>query len=372
MASLLDEVLGQAGGDTAPLLQLPDERPPFLQPDPRADALGQTFQAIVDYEKRKHQEGVDAGNWEGGWPWEGGHPTWKAAREGVDAYAQGMQAGTLKGPGPFTTYQGSPHLFEPTPKNPLGEFSNTKIGSGTGGQSEGMGHYTAENEAVAQHYRKLLAGPRADYAGEISPEFSAVLKAEDYLGFDTPGQAINAMRTHPDWATRWDPVNPGALKAGLEAHDAVKYAGQGHMYEVKINADPDRYLNWDKPLSQQHPDIQAFVGKLAGGSPRLAKHMDEVRRGIYPEPTGKELYNAVQWEARAAGAEEAKTAAAEMLREAGIPGVRYLDASSRTKGEGTHNYVTFDPAKMEIIRRYGLAGLMLGGGGLLSPNKQEQ
>jgi hypothetical protein len=235
-----------------------------------------------------------------------------------------------------------------------------------------MGHYTAENEAVAQHYRKLLAGPRADYAGEISPEFSAVLKAEDYLGFDTPGQAINAMRTHPDWATRWDPVNPGALKAGLEAHDAVKYAGQGHMYEVKINADPDRYLNWDKPLSQQHPDIQAFVGKLAGGSPRLAKHMDEVRRGIYPEPTGKELYNAVQWEARAAGAEEAKTAAAEMLREAGIPGVRYLDASSRTKGEGTHNYVTFDPAKMEIIRRYGLAGLMLGGGGLLSPNKQEQ
>ena len=99
MASLLDEVLGQVGGDTAPLLQLPDERPPSLQPDPRVDALGQTFQAIVDYEKRKHQEGVDAGNWEGGWPWEGGHPTWQAAKGAVDAYAHGMQAGTLKSPG---------------------------------------------------------------------------------------------------------------------------------------------------------------------------------------------------------------------------------------------------------------------------------
>src|SRR6478736_1609920 len=105
MASLLDEVLGQAGGDTAPLLQLPDERPPSLQPDPRVDALGQTFQAIVDYEKRKHQEGVDAGNWEGGWPWEGGHPTWRAAKGGVDAYAQGLLFGTTSPGAPRLSLQ---------------------------------------------------------------------------------------------------------------------------------------------------------------------------------------------------------------------------------------------------------------------------
>jgi hypothetical protein len=120
------------------------------------------------------------------------------------------------------------------------------------------------------------------------------------------------------------------------------------------------------------------------------------------------------------------------MREAGIPGIRYLDAGSRQNPaqiaqskqaivekqnqiaeiqadiarnqnnpgllpryfaarqeeiaqhqqvidqingqmkEGTHNLVVFDPATMEIIRRYGLAGLMLGGGGLLSPDKQEQ
>jgi hypothetical protein len=64
--------------------------------------------------------------------------------------------------------------------------------------------------------------------------------------------------------------------------------------------------------------------------------------------------------------------AAAALREAGIPGIRYLDAGSRGAGEGSMNAVVFDPATMEIIRRYGLAGLMLGGGGLLSPDKQEQ
>ena len=41
----------------APLLQLPDERPPSLQPDPRADALGQTYRDITDYMAQQHQKG---------------------------------------------------------------------------------------------------------------------------------------------------------------------------------------------------------------------------------------------------------------------------------------------------------------------------
>ena len=32
------------------------------------------------------------------------------------------------------------------------------------------------------------------------------------------------------------------------------------MYEVSINADPEHFLDWDKPLSEQHPKVQeAFV-----------------------------------------------------------------------------------------------------------------
>ena len=97
MASLL---LPDDDPDTpAPLLQLPDERPPSLQPDPRADALGQTWKDVTDYMAQKQQESVDQGYWTGGGLLEGGHPTLKAFNSATDAYAQGMQAGTLKGPG---------------------------------------------------------------------------------------------------------------------------------------------------------------------------------------------------------------------------------------------------------------------------------
>jgi hypothetical protein len=52
----------------------------------------------------------------------------------------------------------------------------------------------------------------------------------------------------------------------------------------------------------------------------------------------------------------------QVLHAAGVPGIRYLDAGSRGAGEGSSNTVVFSPEIMNIIRRYGLAGLMAGGG----------
>jgi hypothetical protein len=49
------------------------------------------------------------------------------------------------------------------------------------------------------------------------------------------------------------------------------------------------------------------------------------------------------------------------LRDAGIPGIRYLDQGSRTGGQGTHNYVVFDDKLIDIVKKYGLAGLIAGG-----------
>jgi hypothetical protein len=41
----------------------------------------------------------------------------------------------------------------------------------------------------------------------------------------------------------------------------------------------------------------------------------------------------------------------EKLRELGIPGIRYLDGTSRKAGEGTRNFVLFDPEVAKIIDR---------------------
>jgi len=44
------------------------------------------------------------------------------------------------------------------------------------------------------------------------------------------------------------------------------------------------------------------------------------------------------------------------LREAGIPGIRYLDQGSRGTGSGTSNYVVFDPGIIDIVKKYGIVG----------------
>jgi hypothetical protein len=49
------------------------------------------------------------------------------------------------------------------------------------------------------------------------------------------------------------------------------------------------------------------------------------------------------------------------MRDYGIPGIRYLDQGSRSQGQGTSNFVIFDPKTIEILRKYGIAGHMAGG-----------
>jgi hypothetical protein len=54
---------------------------------------------------------------------------------------------------PLDVYHGTPHTLPPTPRNPLGEFDASKIGTGEGAQTFGYGIYTAENPAVAKEYQ---------------------------------------------------------------------------------------------------------------------------------------------------------------------------------------------------------------------------
>ena len=41
-----------------------------------------------------------------------------------------------------------------------------------------------------------------------------------------------------------------------------------------------------------------------------------------------------------------------LLKEAGIPGIKYLDGNSRSAGEGSYNYVVFDDADVNIVETY--------------------
>ena len=66
----------------------------------------------------------------------------------------------------------------------------------------------------------------------------------------------------------------------------------GHMSEVRVNADPERFLHWDKPLSEQHPDVQKAVRASIGNAQPV-----QLRDGRYsithvqPDGSGRVLWD---------------------------------------------------------------------------------
>ena len=117
----------------------------------------------------------------------------------------------------------------------------------------------------------------------------------------------------------------------------VDYTGTGMFYEIDL---PDeqiaRMLDFDKPLMQQSKEIQALAKQYGLTD---ADHM------------GGDLIAAM---------DAKRPAGAELMRQAGVPGIRYLDQGSRGTGEGTSNFVVFPGGEdlLTILKR---------NGGLLGP-----
>jgi hypothetical protein len=57
---------------------------------------------------------------------------------------------------------------------------------------------------------------------------------------------------------------------------------------------------------------------------------------------------------RAFGGNRAMGSESQKLLGSGIPGIKYLDQGSRAAGEGSRNYVVFNPDIIEILRKYGV------------------
>jgi hypothetical protein len=74
---------------------------------------------------------------------------------------------------------------------------------------------------------------------------------------------------------------------------------------------------------------------------------------------GREVYNRASWGAPVKlplNQTDDQIYAAQRLREAGIPGIRYLDRGSRGTGAGTSNFVVFpgEENALRILERNGL------------------
>lgn len=119
------------------------------------------------------------------------------------------------------------------------------------------------------------------------------------------------------------------------------------MYEVNINADPEHFLDWDKNFFQQTDKLKNTLSDL-GVSP--GRQLPFAARSI-GDVVNDHFGDAIE--------------SSKALREAGIPGIKYLDQGSRAAGEGSRNYVVFDDKLVNIVRKYGIPGAI--GLGLITP-----
>jgi len=268
-------------------------------------------------------------------------------------------------------YHGSPHSFD--------QFDMSKIGTGEGAQAYGHGLYFAENEGVAKAYRDDLTAlvnasannEVAKAGGDIDAAIAEAKRKIDHYK-NLTGSGDEQRRAGLLQINEQKLSQLMALKEGGAAR-------KGSMYEVNINANPDDFLDWDKPLGQQPESVRAAI-EAHPNARRLTGN--DMVRGQLSAPTGENIYRRFLTEMDSSrdamkpkyGEEATFAKASELARreltEAGIPGIKYLDAGSRAAGDGSRNYVVFDDKLIEIVKKYGIAATL--GAGLITQEMAAQ
>lgn len=278
-------------------------------------------------------------------------------------------------------YHGSPYSFD--------KFDLLKIGSGEGAQAYGHGLYLAEAEPTAKYYRDTLAGNRnqidleyeANQRGMPVTREAMIEVRRQASGDVSPLQAAKQIQNANIEARQYPP------EALADLIDVYRKSKKGSMYEVNIKAKQDSLLDYSKPLSEQSEYVRQAITKLARSDDAL---MDRVKDIHSKNANADQLYGSLtehfvrakKYEGMRNGVSEKEATpsleygqklASDLLHGYGIQGIKYPDAMSKSKGGDTKNYVVFDDAMIEILRKYGLIPAVGAAGyGLLGAQDQAQ
>ncbi len=311
-----------------------------------------------------------------------------ALKAGVEVAEGALKKGTTGTLSDFiTAYHGSPHDFD--------KFDLSKIGTGEGAQAYGHGLYFAEQEGVARDYRDKLGIGAADLNKD--PKALAHFWLNEFRG--DRDAAVKYLRgpapNMPKGAVERNEAAAGHLEKGTEGR------APGRMYQVAIKAPSEHFLDWDKPLSEQHPKVISGMHKAGWSVPEKPPTPQDIAnlREKYGE-WGKMQADALEGTmARPASEFVPKNFNdTKALAEAGIPGIKYLDQGSRAgtwkipqleadlkfwksaghdvdpdkqaanvadierqladaRGKDTRNFVVFDDRLIDILKKYGIAGI---------------
>jgi hypothetical protein len=212
---------------------------------------------------------------------------------------------------PTSLYHGTRSRgFEPTPNNPLGEFD---LDLASPSSSQGRGVYLTDEQAYA----------------------SAIGGGKPRLGLE--------RSTHP-----------------------------GSLYEVGLDASPEELIDLDRYLAEQTPEVQKALREvfdslqgqkgpygITGGYDYGEPYHSRLTRALRLEPPGNQAPNRhggiTMFEAPSYALQNRETQA---LRELGVPGAlskRPVSGGSQGMpqygGEKVHDYVIWDPDRLNILRK---------------------
>jgi hypothetical protein len=316
-------------------------------------------------------------------------PAFEAAQlaMGGPLVGTGVKAGeAVLGSGPIRTFHSSPHDFE--------RFDLSKLRTGQGANTYGSGTYLAESPAVS--------GQGGEYWKEFARKFQGTeaeaMRALQGANFDR-SQAIEQLARqisgyYPD----------STLHRSLSEAKGMLESGKPvgpRTYEVNINAQPEQFLQWDKPIANQpvwdrlHPDVRNSIDEALdarGSNPMSDVPNDYTGRELYQALKHPDVHEALPAELPGSSWFTGSTDEAQhtmaYLKSLDIPGIRYADARTRhlldslksaerrgtpedsirlarLQGQPqTYNYVVNEPNILDIRKKYAApaAGVGLGAG----------
>lgn len=265
-------------------------------------------------------------------------------------------------------YHGGPHIFD--------RFSLDAIGTGEGAQAYGWGIYFASNKAIAEYYRKALAGDGAlQFDGAVyNPDDGSfqldVLNDVRNIGIDaTRAELLDQKEMRLADIDEAEARNEGrgvdaledkiadieerlAFLDGIKSADDIKEVKSGRLYTVEI-PDDGAYLLYDAKFNQQPEKVKLLassilerLGYSRGNAGFKAWKMEHAGMA---DGDGAAIYQLVGENADSDMSGMAQDErASRMLNKMGVPGLKYLDGNSRVKGKGNYNFVLFDDSLAEI------------------------
>jgi hypothetical protein len=268
-----------------------------------------------------------------------------------------------KGVPPPDAVEGGTRGFHYSPHD-FGKFEwgpNVR-GKGVGAQAWGDGLYFTDRQKYAEELRADMSNPTID--GKPV--------------WDNPGQysmldkgVVSALED-----ARYDP-RIARMGIELEGDDELlahfdkmmsegRLGGYGRVYEVDIDASPEQMLTLTDSLQNQSDYVKSRLPELEKRIDPNGYRVKELRDGLnFGAPMmGDDLYfnfvgNRGGW-ANGDAKPEISHEVSRMFGEAGIPAFKYREALK------TNNFVVPDADLVTILRKYGIAPGLLGGGAAAS------